>query len=320
MIAKHLLFYLSRSCVFLFSLLVLSRNNAISNASSPAALDRKECVVQPGGSNATDDAVAIRQAFHECGHGGKVVFLNETYYVNSIMNTTGLEDCDIELHGTLLDIYVNNTSHTSSSARNTDGADTIYASNITFNRWHVVNGDDGISAKANSSDIYVYDTILEDGQGLAMGSIGQFPGWYEYIENFYARNITLINTSYAKTWTGVQQGYPPNGGGGGLGSMEDVTHVRTRGLFQITQCNSYIGATGGCDTSLFHVSDLRWRGHRGSTQATEAAELQCSAAAGGCDGIEIAGIDVVREDDGTVVGGYNCSNVVGPTIGFVCDE
>ncbi|GME49805.1 pectin lyase-like protein [Neofusicoccum parvum] len=325
MIAKHLLFYLSRSCIFLFSLLVLSRNNAISNASSPAALDRKECVVQPGGSNATDDAVAIRQAFHDCGHGGKVVFLNETYYVNSIMNTTGLEDCDIELHGTLLwstdvyywlnhslpmgyqnqstawffgghnvrfqgfgygtldgngqvwydfagavsnyprrphqitiwetydsvfeglrfvqsqmwtmtvknsknvllqDIYVNNTSHTSSSARNTDGADTIYASNITFNRWHVVNGDDGISAKANSSDIYVYDTILEDGQGLAMGSIGQFPGWYEYIENFYARNITLINTRwaiYAKTWTGVQQGYPPNGGGGGLGYMKNIS-------------------------------------------------------------------------------------------------
>lgn len=43
----------------------------------------------------------------------------------------------------LQDIYVNNTSENDSSARNTDGADTIYASNITFNRWHIVNGDDG---------------------------------------------------------------------------------------------------------------------------------------------------------------------------------
>lgn len=43
----------------------------------------------------------------------------------------------------LQDIYVNNTSENGSSARNTDGADTIYAKNITFNRWHIVNGDDG---------------------------------------------------------------------------------------------------------------------------------------------------------------------------------
>ncbi|KAK7723294.1 hypothetical protein SLS57_004488 [Botryosphaeria dothidea] len=317
MFASHSGSSIARSCVFLFALLVLGNNIAGSTASNTLVTrQRKECVVQPGGSNATDDAVAIRQAFQECGHGGKVVFLNETYYVNSVMNTSGLEDVDIELHGKLLwstdvhywlnnslpmgyqnhstawifggrnvrwqgfgygtldgngqvwydyagsvsnyprrphqitiwetydsvfeglrfvqsqmwtmtvknsknvllqDIYVNNTSENDSSARNTDGADTIYASNITFNRWHIVNGDDGIAVKANSSEIYIYDSIIEDGQGLAMGSIGQFLGWYEYIENVYAQNITFINTHYLKTWTGVQHNYPPNGGGGGLG-------------------------------------------------------------------------------------------------------
>jgi hypothetical protein len=29
-----------------------------------------------------------------------------------------------------------------------------------------------------------------------MGSIGQFPGEYEYIENFYAENMTFIDTRY----------------------------------------------------------------------------------------------------------------------------
>lgn len=29
-----------------------------------------------------------------------------------------------------------------------------------------------------------------------MGSIGQFLGWYEYIENVYVQNITFINTQY----------------------------------------------------------------------------------------------------------------------------
>lgn len=55
----------------------------------------------PVGRNDTDDAVAIREAFAECGHGDKVVFLSHTYYVKSVMNTSGLEDVDIELHGTL---------------------------------------------------------------------------------------------------------------------------------------------------------------------------------------------------------------------------
>ncbi|OMP84757.1 Alpha-L-rhamnosidase rgxB [Diplodia seriata] len=226
----------------------------------------------------------------------------------------------------LQDIYVNNTSENDSSARNTDGADTIYAKNITFNRWHIVNGDDGIAVKANSSDIFIYDTIFEDGQGLAIGSIGQFLDWYEYIENVHAKNITLLGTRYLKTWTGVQKGYPPNGGGGGLGymrniTMESVTHVRTRGLFQITQCTSYNDESGDCDSSLFHVGPaIAFRNHTGTTTATEAADLQCSADAGGCDGVDISDIDVVIVDiNGTVVSGYECSNVLEPT-GFVCDD
>jgi hypothetical protein len=34
------------------------------------------------------------------------------------------------------------------------------------------------------------------------------------------RNCSFIGTrfvGYIKTWTGVQQGFPPNGGGGGIG-------------------------------------------------------------------------------------------------------
>ena len=62
---------------------------------------RRTCTVETH-PNSTDDAPAIIRAFEECGHGGQVVFLNQTYHVNSVMNTTGLEDCEIDLHGTLL--------------------------------------------------------------------------------------------------------------------------------------------------------------------------------------------------------------------------
>jgi galacturan 1,4-alpha-galacturonidase len=121
----------------------------------------------------------------------------------------------------LQDIYVDNSSDDKSSNVNTDGADTIYSNNITFERWIVRNGDDSISFKANSTNIYVKNCTFYDGIGLALGSIGQYKGQYETLENIHASNIIFNNTTHAayiKTWTGVVNGVPPNGGGGGTGS------------------------------------------------------------------------------------------------------
>lgn len=70
-------------------------------SAAPPTKSRKTCTVETY-SNGTDDAPAILAAFKECGNGGNVVFLNETYYVNSVMNTTGLCDCEVDLYGTLL--------------------------------------------------------------------------------------------------------------------------------------------------------------------------------------------------------------------------
>lgn len=63
---------------------------------------KKSCIVRAGGSESIDDAPAIIDAFKTCGHDGRVVFSNTTYHVNSVMNTTGLKNCEIDLHGTLL--------------------------------------------------------------------------------------------------------------------------------------------------------------------------------------------------------------------------
>lgn len=53
-----------------------------------------------------------------------------------------------------------------------------------------------------------------------MGSIGQYPGQINVIENITAERIKCVDTRHAgrvKTWTGITKGEPPNGGGGGLG-------------------------------------------------------------------------------------------------------
>lgn len=56
----------------------------------------------------------------------------------------------------------------------TDGANTIYADNITFRNWVVDNGDDSIALKANSTNILIEDCEFHTGLGLAIGSIGQY--------------------------------------------------------------------------------------------------------------------------------------------------
>ena len=57
--------------------------------------------MKSGGSNATDDAPAIVEAFRECGQDATVVFEPTTYYVNSVMNVTWLQNVKIDLQGTL---------------------------------------------------------------------------------------------------------------------------------------------------------------------------------------------------------------------------
>lgn len=61
------------------------------------------CVIAASGTNATDDAPAIVDAFEQCGQGGTVVFAaNTTYFVNSVMNITWLQDVHVDIQGTLV--------------------------------------------------------------------------------------------------------------------------------------------------------------------------------------------------------------------------
>ncbi|RDW58427.1 hypothetical protein BP5796_12357 [Coleophoma crateriformis] len=345
----------------------------------------RKCVVIPSGDG-SDDVPAILEAFQNCGRGGMVKFLNETYHIESVMNTTELRNCRIDLKGTLLwgtnisywlanslpmgyqnqstawllggeniafhgygfgtfdgngqvwydfingqsnyprrphqltitgttdssfeglrfvqsqmwtmtvihsrnvllqDIYVSSRSTSGTSSVNTDGADTIYADNITFNRWMVRNGDDAISPKANSSNIFITNSVFYDGSGIALGSIGQYNGVFETIENVTADNITCINTLHAvyfKTFTGEQVGYPPNGGGGGLGHIKNVNlcnfklqNVRNTAI-SVTQCTTFNGAAGDCNSSEFEIEDIKFQDVAGTLNEDPIAHFSCSGA------------------------------------------
>ncbi|KAI0317352.1 pectin lyase fold/virulence factor [Amylostereum chailletii] len=223
------------------------------------------------------------------------------------------------------DIYMNSTSDSSGQTQNTDGIDTFYSNNITLRRWSVTNGDDAVSPKANTTNLLIQDSQFFGGNSVAIGSIGQYDGVFEFIENVTAERISCDRCRYAayiKTWTGVQKGFPPNGGGGGLGFAKNIVFrdFTVKNLLndvgEITQCTSFQGSTGGCDTSTFQISNVTWQNITGSVATNTLAALQCSGSAP-CPGITIADVNVTFGGGGS--GAVSCSNVVDPE-GFECTE
>lgn len=94
-------------------------------------------------------------------------------------------------------------------------------------------GDDFISTKSNSSNILIQDSHFRRGTGVAIGSVGQLPGVYEFVENVTAERISCDKcqfAAYVKTWTGIEQGVPPNGIRTSIG-VDEVCTQRTVLLF-----------------------------------------------------------------------------------------
>lgn len=249
-------------------------------------------------------------------------------FVQSQMWTMTLQRA---LNMRLEDIYVNSTSSSQWNTLNTDGADTMYSDNITFSRWRVDNGDDAVALKANSTNIRLYDSEFWNGAGVAVGSMGQFLGQHEEIRGFHVRNVTLHGATRlvnVKSWTGLQIGYPPNGGGGGTGHahdvvFEDITLDGTRdNPLHFWQCESYIGRSGEfCDTSEFKISDFVFRNVRGyaGRNVQLGGRFMCSAAAGGCSNIAVEKWNVRNPETNEVLNRWRCHNVVG-NVGFNCTD
>lgn len=234
-------------------------------------------------------------------------------------------------HLEFTNIYVNNTSASKWNTLNTDGIDTIYSDDITLRGWRIKSGDDGVALKGNSSNIRVFDTEIYGGQGLAIGSVGQYKDQYEHVTNFLAKNVTLFDTTYAiylKTWGGESKGYPPNGGGGGLGLMsgivlEDIKleGVRKYPLFA-WQCENYEGGLGkDCQSSKFQMHDFTAKSIRGwgTSGVDHAGWFQCSVAAGGCNNFTVADVHVTRGKDGDELKSWHCENMHDHT-GFQCTD
>jgi galacturan 1,4-alpha-galacturonidase len=110
---------------------------------------------------------------------------------------------------------------------------------------HIDNGDDCVSFKPNSTNIIVQNLICNGSHGISVGSLGQYPGTVDNVENIYVYNISMSNASDGariKVWPGALSAMSGDlQGGGGLGSVRNITYDGMKidnvdYAIEITQC------------------------------------------------------------------------------------
>ena len=84
--------------LWLFTLWITFVTAWVDNQGSTCVL-YPESLVHHG--QAVDDSPSIQQAFDLCGTNGTVIFSENVFHVNSVLNTTNLLNCDVHLRGEL---------------------------------------------------------------------------------------------------------------------------------------------------------------------------------------------------------------------------
>ncbi|CAL1711769.1 unnamed protein product [Somion occarium] len=108
-------------------------------------------------------------------------------------------------------------STSKNAAKNTDGWDIYRSDNVIIVDSTVNNGDDCVSFKPNSTNVLVSNLSCNGSHGISVGSLGQYAGEYDIVENVTATNIHMSNAQNGariKAWAGK---------GVGSGIVQNIT-------------------------------------------------------------------------------------------------
>ncbi|KAH8103465.1 glycoside hydrolase family 28 protein [Cristinia sonorae] len=106
---------------------------------------------------------------------------------------------------TFRNITISAVSTSKNAAKNTDGWDIFRSDNVVIDSSVVNNGDDCVSFKPNATNILVSNLACNGSHGISVGSLGQYPGEFDIVQNVTAINITMSNAQNGariKAWAG----------------------------------------------------------------------------------------------------------------------
>jgi len=191
-------------------------------------------------------------------------------------------------------VIIDNVSTDENLPKNTDGWDSYNVDGLTVRNAWVNIGDDCFSPKPNTSNILVENIYCNGTHGISMGSIGQYPGVKDIIENAWIENVTMLNAQNGarlKSWAGPNVGY---------GYIKNITYknfynynvdwpiVLDACYFNVntTTCAAYPSRVDIIDVLFQNVT-----GSSSGANGREVARLVCSPNAV-CTGIKLEGIDL----------------------------
>lgn len=204
-------------------------------------------------------------------------------------------DCIISIFDSLLIVFLS----------------TLNSDNIVIQNSNINNGDDCVSFKPGSVNILIQGLLCVDSHGISVGSLGQYPGQVDVVENIMVYNVSMVNASNGariKTWPGhgVMSGVGP--GGGGSGRINKVTFEKFKvsgveSAIKITQCYGEKDPVKcAADPSKVSISNIFMTDFSGTAKGKKGVigSVQCSTRTS-CKNIVLKGINV-----GT--GKMTCSN------------
>ncbi|KAL1652038.1 Exopolygalacturonase X-1 [Diplodia intermedia] len=254
-------------------------------------------------------------------HGGSISNIKLRYspqWYNLVVNSSDVVFSNIDIAG---------GSVSANPAKNTDGWDTYRSTNIVIQDSHINNGDDCVSFKPNSTEIVVQNLWCNGSHGISVGSLGQYAGEVDIVENVYVYNVSMSDASDGariKVWPGAPASLSGDlQGGGGLGSVNNITYDTMRianvdyaveitqcyGQKNLTLCNEY--------PSNLTISNILVKNFEGTTSDKHdplVGYLVCSSPAV-CSNITLENIDVVSPS-GTNL--FTCDNIDEGSLGVNC--
>ncbi|KAF2666215.1 putative polygalacturonase [Microthyrium microscopicum] len=207
-------------------------------------------------------------------------------------------------------------------AKNTDGWDTLRSDNIVIQNSNINNGDDCVSFKPGSTNIVVQNLNCKGSHGISVGSLGQYRGQVDIVEDIYVGNVTMSNASSGariKVWPNVQSTMGELSGGGGTGRVRNIVfekmHVtNVEWAVLITQCYAQkdLNKCRSNPTSLA-ISNVVIKDFTGTTSGkhgSQVGSLICGSPSV-CTNISVSNINVKAPGGGS---SFECKNI--PTAGL----
>ena len=191
-----------------------------------------------------------------------------------------------------------------------DGWDIYRSSNVAITNSYIINGDDCVSFKPNSTQILVENLYCQGSHGISVGSLGQYAGTQDIVANVLVKNITMVNAENGariKAFGGSSSATSTSGGGNGYVSNVTFENFECNACgypIIIDQCYETSSSTCASYPSLVLINDIHYINVTGTgTKSKEVVSLVCSDI---CEDITATGTHLVGTSGSSE---YYCTNI-----------